>query len=85
MPGKDVIYRFLNHPGFAWRAFLHSLSLTVVWQFASLTSAKRVKVFIIDDSIIQRNRSKKAELLARVFDHTTGRLTKGYTLLALGW
>ncbi|TVX96820.1 IS4 family transposase [Paenibacillus cremeus] len=85
LPGKDVVYRFLNHPGFAWRAFLHSLSLTVVRQFAALTSAKRVKVFIIDDSTMQRNRSKKAELLARVFDHTTGRFTKGYTLLTLGW
>lgn len=85
LPGKDVVYRFLNHPGFAWRAFLHSLSLTVVRQFDSLTSAKRVKVFIIDDSTLQRTRSKKAELLAKVFDHTTGRFTKGYTLLTLGW
>lgn len=57
----------------------------MVQQFASLTSAKRVKVFIIDDSTLQRNRSKKAELLAKVFDHTTGQFTKGYTLLTLGW
>jgi hypothetical protein len=85
LPGKDVIYRFLNHPGFAWRSFLHSLSLMVVRQFSSLTHAKRVKVFIIDDSTLQRNRSKKAELLAKVFDHTTGRFAKGYTLLTLGW
>lgn len=21
LPGKDVVYRFLNHPGFAWRTF----------------------------------------------------------------
>lgn len=75
----------MNHPGFAWRTFLHSLSLTVVRQFSSLTSAKRVKVFILDDSTLQRNRSKKAELLAKVFDHTTGRFAKGYTMLTLGW
>ncbi|WP_442951544.1 IS4 family transposase [Paenibacillus sp. GYB004] len=85
LPGKDVVYRFLNHPGFAWRAFLHSLSLTVVRHFTSLTSVKRVKVFIIDDSTLQRNRSKKVELLAKVFDHTTGRFAKGYTMLTLGW
>jgi len=85
LPGKDVVYRFLNHSGFAWRAFLHSLSLTVVRQFTSLTSTQRVKVFILDDSTLQRNRSKKAELLAKVFDHTTGRFAKGYTLLTLGW
>ncbi|MEB3100939.1 IS4 family transposase, partial [Paenibacillaceae bacterium T2] len=22
LPGKDVVYRFLNHSGFAWRRFL---------------------------------------------------------------
>ncbi|RKN60358.1 transposase [Paenibacillus ginsengarvi] len=85
LPGKDVVYRFLNHPHFAWRDFLHSLCLSVVRQFTSLTSAKRVKVFIIDDSTLQRNRSKKAELLAKVFDHSTGRFAKGYTMLTLGW
>lgn len=85
LPGKDVVYRFLNHSHFAWRSFLHSLSLQVIQQFETLTSAKRVKVFIVDDSTLQRNRSKKAELLARVFDHSTGRFAKGYTMLTLGW
>ncbi|KQL49998.1 hypothetical protein AN963_10075 [Brevibacillus choshinensis] len=27
LPGKDVIYRFLNHPQYAWGRFLHGLSL----------------------------------------------------------
>lgn len=85
LPGKDVVYRFLNHAHFAWRTFLHGLSLHVVRQFETLTSAKRVKVFIIDDSTLQRNRSKKAELLARIFDHASGRFAKGYTMLTLGW
>ncbi|NQX71851.1 transposase [Paenibacillus alba] len=85
LPGKDVVCRFLKHPGYSWRAFLHSLSLTVVRQFTLLTSTKRLKVFIIDDSTLQQNRSKKAELLAKVFDHSTGRFAKGYTMLTLGW
>lgn len=85
LPGKDVIYRFLYHSGFAWRTFLHSLSLKVVLHFESLTSVKRVKVFIVDDSILNRNRSKKAELLARVFDHTAGRFAKVYNMLTLVW
>ncbi|SEO57659.1 DDE superfamily endonuclease [Paenibacillus sophorae] len=85
LPGKDVVYRFLNHPSFAWRKFLHTLSFRIVSHFESLISSSRVRVFIIDDSVLSRNRSKKAELLARVFDHTTGKFTKGYTLLTLGW
>lgn len=44
-----------------------------------------MRVFIVDDSVLSRNRSKKAELLARVFDHSTGKYIKGYTMLTLGW
>ena len=85
LPGKDVVYRFLNHHQFAWRKFLHGLSLKVVLHFESLIASSRIRVFIVDDSVLSRNRSKKAELLARVFDHTTGRFTKGYNMLTLGW
>lgn len=85
LPGKDVIYRFLNQASFAWRRFLQALSLRIVRHFESLISSQRVRVFIIDDSVLSRNRSKKAELLARVFDHSTGKFTKGYTILTLGW
>ncbi|WP_019908640.1 IS4 family transposase [Paenibacillus sp. HW567] len=85
LPGKDVIYRFLNQASFAWRRFLQALSLRIVRHFESLISPHRVRVFIIDDSVLSRNRSKKAELLARVFDHSTGKFTKGYTMLTLGW
>ncbi|GIP61352.1 Uncharacterised protein [Chlamydia abortus] len=85
LPGKDVVYRFINHPRFAWRRFLHALSLKVVQHFDSLTSSSRVRTFIIDDSVLRRDRSKKAELLARVFDHTTRRYARGYNMLTLGW
>jgi hypothetical protein len=85
LPGKDVIYRFLNQASFGWRRFLHALSLRIVRHFETLISANRVRVFIVDDSVLSRNRSKKAELLARVFDHSTGKFTKGYTMLTLGW
>lgn len=85
LPGKDVVYRFLNQSSFAWRRFLQTLSLRIVRHFESLISSKRVRVFIVDDSVLTRNRSKKAELLARVFDHSTGKFSKGYTMLTLGW
>lgn len=81
IPGKDV----LNQASFAWRRFLQALSLRIVRDFESLVSSSRVRVFIVDDSVLSRNRSKKAELLARVFDHSMGKFTKGYTMLTLGW
>ena len=50
-----------------------------------MTRPERVKVLILEDSIIQRNRSKNAELLAKVYDHVSHKFQKGFTLLTLGW
>ncbi|WP_368294107.1 transposase [Dehalobacter sp. TBBPA1] len=84
-PQKDSYYRFLKQPTFAWRRFLAALSLNVIQSFTGLTSDKRVKVLIVDDSLFSRSRSKKVELLARVFDHVTGKMVKGFSMLTLGW
>ena len=85
LPGKDVVYRFLNEYRYNWRRFYQLLSLKIVGQFEKLTSTHRVRVFVVDDSVIGRERSKKVELLARVFDHVSGRFICGYSLLTLGW
>ena len=50
-----------------------------------LTSERREKVFVIDDSVYDRHRSKKVELLSWVFDHVLGKSVKGFKLLTLGW
>lgn len=85
LPGKDVVYRFLNETCYNWRRFYQSLSFKVVSHFESLTSAHRISVFIIDDSVMSRQRSKKVELLAKIYDHVSGRFIRGYNLLTLGW
>ena len=84
-PGKDAVYRFLNHPGYAWRRFLLLLSVSVILKFESLTSKDRITAFIFDDSMYERNRSKKVELLARFHDHATGAFYKGFRMLTMGW
>ena len=85
MPCKDVFYRLLNEPRFNWRRFYQMLSAKVVGLFETLTSAKRVRVFIVDDSPMRRDRSKKVELLARCYDHVSHRFFRGFQLLTLGW
>ncbi|MFC0562324.1 transposase, partial [Halalkalibacter alkalisediminis] len=85
LPGKDAIYRFLKVPTFNWRKFLSSLSSKVIQRFQKLTSSKRVSVFILDDSVYSRNRSKNVELLSRIHDHVTHKFVKGFSLLTLGW
>jgi hypothetical protein len=85
MPRKDVFYRFLNEPRFNWRKFYQLLCAKIVGQFETLTSPQRVRVFIVDDSTMIRNRSKKVELLARIYDHVSHSFFKGFQLLTLGW
>lgn len=87
IPAKDAVYRFLNHSKYAWRRFLLSLSTHAISKVDALTHQERTKVFILDDSAFDRNRSKKVELLARCFDHssTTNRFFKGFRMLTLGW
>jgi len=50
-----------------------------------LTDETTTKVLIADDTLYNRNRSKKVELLARMHDHTTGRYVRGFRMLTLGW
>ncbi|WP_335871148.1 IS4 family transposase [Bacillus sp. 2205SS5-2] len=85
LPSKDVIYDFLKVPTFNWRKFLSSLSFETTQRFQKLTSSNRVSVFILDDSVYSRNRSKKVELLARIHDHVTHKFVKGFSMLTLGW
>lgn len=82
---KNTYYRFLNESSYNWKKFLILLSARVISAFDRLTRPERVKVLILDDSVIKRNRSKKVELLARVYDHVEHKYRKGFSLLTLGW
>ena len=83
---KDSVYRFLNNYRYNWKKFLLLLSSSVINKhLCSLTSKDRVNVFIIDDSLYSRSRSKSVELLARVWDHVDNRYVKGFRMLTLGW
>lgn len=82
---KDVAYDLLENPRYNWRQFLFRLVMRIVTVLEVLTSEEREKVLVADDSDYDRNRSKKVELLARIFDHNSGKYLKGFKLLTLGW
>ncbi|MFS0645929.1 transposase [Siminovitchia sp. 179-K 8D1 HS] len=86
-PAKDAVYCFLNHSKFNWRRFLTLLSASTIGKVDALTDSKRPKVLIVDDSMYDRDRSKKLELLARCMDHSSmkKRYYKGFRMLTLGW
>ena len=82
---KNTYYRFLNESSYNWGRFLMLLAVKVTSAFDTLTRPERVKVLILDDTVVKRNRSKSVELLARVYDHVEHKFQKGFTLLTLGW
>lgn len=82
---KNTYYRFLNTSTYNWRRFLHLLSVKVISAFDCLTRPERVKAFVLDDSVLSRNRSNSVELLANTYDHVFHTFVKGFTLLTLGW
>jgi hypothetical protein len=85
---KDVVYRFLNATFINWTTFLLQTALPVVMHITGLTSEERLNALIIDDTMYERLRSKKVELLANVHDHAAkgkNKFKRGFRLLTLGW
>ncbi len=54
-------------------------------RFHISSALKAANVLIIDDSMFERNRSKKVELLAKVYDHAKHKYRFGFRMLTLGW
>jgi Transposase DDE domain. len=82
---KNSYYRFLEDCHANWNRFVMLLAARVITRFSRLTRPERVKMFVLDDSVIPRERSKKTELLSHVYDHVRGKTVEGFNLLALGW
>lgn len=82
---KNTAYRFLNSSSFNWSRLLLLLVTRIIEVINRLTSDDRVNVLIVDDSLYDRGRSKKVELLSKVFDHTTHKFVKGFKMLTIGW
>ena len=83
---KDTFYRFMNSCHIHWRRFTTMLAATIIEStLEPLTSADRINVLILDDSIYHRARSKKVELLARLYDHAKKEFSYGFRMLTLYW
>ena len=82
---KNTYYRFLNETSYNWKKFLFLLAAKVTSAFDHFTRPERVKAFVLDDSVVTRNRSIKVELLAKIYDHVDHRFKRGFSMLTLGW
>ena len=84
---KDTVYRFMRMLQINWIRFTTILASRIITNaVVPLDSEKRINVLVltIDDSMIERNRSKKVELLARVYDHAKRSYKFGFRMLTLG-
>ena len=83
---KDTVYRFMKMLQINWIRFTTILAVRIIKEaIIPLDSEERVNVLTIDDSMFERNRSKKVELLARVYDHAKYAYKFGFRMLTLGW
>src|SRR5574344_1107862 len=83
---KDTVYRFMKMLQINWIRFTTILSSRIIKDaIVPLDSEDRTNVLIIDDSMFERNRSKKVELLAKVYDHAKHCYKFGFRMLTLGW
>ena len=82
---KDAAYNFLKGETHNWRQLLLSLASLLFKVFDPLTNDDRESVLIIDDSTYDRSRSKRVELLSKVFGHSTRKFLKGFSMLTLCW
>jgi len=83
---KDTVYRFMKMTQINWIRFTTILSGRIIKEaIVPLDSTDRTNVLIIDDSMFERNRSKKVELLAKVYDHAKHCYKFGFRMLTLGW
>lgn len=83
---KDTVYRFVKTLRINWIRFTTILSGRIIKDaVVPLDSKDRANVLIIDDSMFERSRSKKVELLAKVYDHAKHAYKFGFRMLTLGW
>ena len=83
---KDTVYRFMKMVQINWMRFTTILASRIINNaILPLDSEDRANVLIIDDSKFERNRSKKVELHAKVYDHTKHKYRFGFRMLTLGW
>ena len=83
---KDTVYRFMKMLQINWIRFTTLLAVRIIKEaIIPLDSEERVNVLTIDDTMFERNRSKKVELLPKAYDHAKHAYKFRFRMLTLGW
>lgn len=84
---RDSAYRFLSNPKYDWQSLMFNIATFIIRFICDLNkdNKEQINCLVVDDTMIERCRGKKVELLSRQFNHVIGKTVKGFTDLALGW
>ncbi len=82
---KNTYYRFLRNGNQNWERFILETAQKLIQYMRTLCENKNRNAFVVDDTLYKRDRSKKVELLSKVFDHDEMKYRKGFRLLTIGW
>ena len=84
---RDSAYRFLSNPSYDWQSLMLYMASFIISFICKLNkdNKEQINCLVVDDTMIERCRGKKVELLSRQFNHVIGKSVKGFTNLALGW
>ena len=80
---KSTVYALLKNPHVNWQRLLLALSAATTRWVRALSS--RDAVFIVGESLFDRQRSRKVDFLSKVYDHVEHRYRWGFRWLVLGW
>lgn len=83
---QDTAYRLKNADYVNWTKLTMLVSEKIITKTIQPTiSAERKTAFVFDDTVFERNRSKKVELLAKIYDHARHKSVRGFQMLTMCW
>lgn len=82
---RSAIYEFMSKPGLNWEKMHLKLALKLISEIKKINGTSVPGYLVVDDTTLMRMRSKCVELLARSYDHVSGKFYKGFTELNIGW
>lgn len=79
----SVMYEFLSSNAVCWPYVSLQMAACFILHIVR-PSTWQESMFIVDDSLIKRERSKEVDLLSKQYSHTDGRYHRGFNMLSVG-
>ena len=77
---RDSACRFLSNPKYDWQSLMLNIATFIIRFICELNkdNKEHINCLVVDDTMLERNRGKKVELLSRQFNHVIGKNSKSF-------